>query len=203
MRCAGGILLTVFGLFLLLPFVASAQVIQKWKKPDGSLYFGNKPPPGSTKIGETGFPAPARPKPPSQKEAEPEPPPGGDAFSAKASNARTRIERALKGKSARLTEIRVRIEDVKSLQPQGHPSTVATQQDVAALSRFQSRKEEMLRDLRAEQRKVYGDIADLWKQFEVLNEDVLERYGHEPDWWRSWIICAGCPSRSEAESELR
>lgn len=34
--------------------VASAQSIQKWKTPDGKLYFGDKPPAGSTKIGEEG-----------------------------------------------------------------------------------------------------------------------------------------------------
>ena len=33
---------------------AQSQTIQKWKTPDGTLYFGDKPPAGSMKIGEEG-----------------------------------------------------------------------------------------------------------------------------------------------------
>ena len=174
--------------------LASAQVIQKWKAPDGSLYFGDKPPAGSTKIGEEGSAAPAAPAPAAAA--------SDDAFSANASNARTRIENALKDDSTHLEEIHEQIENVGNIQPQGDPNRIATQQDVADVQNFQSKKNEALRQLRAKERKTYADIAGLWKAFDKLNADVVEHYGREPDWWRSRIDC-GCPTRAEAERALR
>jgi hypothetical protein len=46
----------LIGATLLAALVGSAQsqTIQKWKTSDGKLYFGDKPPAGSTKIGEEG-----------------------------------------------------------------------------------------------------------------------------------------------------
>jgi hypothetical protein len=45
-RLALGLTIGLFG----LAAVASADAIQKWRVPDGSLYFGDHPPPGSTLI---------------------------------------------------------------------------------------------------------------------------------------------------------
>jgi hypothetical protein len=44
-----------------LSAVAAAQSIEKWKTPDGKLYFGDRPPAGSTKVDE--YKECARPSP--------------------------------------------------------------------------------------------------------------------------------------------
>lgn len=172
----------LFGI-VLATTIADAQVIQKWKKPDGSLYFGNKPPAGSVKIGETGFPVPTRRASSSSdvRGASPEATPAD--FSVQATSARKKIERTLRDNAARLTEIRDRMKEVSNLQVKS--------------------KADMLNDLEAERRKRYAAIADAWAAFENLNAKVVERYGEEPDWWRSTIICGACPTREEAAAASR
>lgn len=41
----------VCALFLFCAAIASAEAVQKWRTPEGELYFGDKPPPGSQKLG--------------------------------------------------------------------------------------------------------------------------------------------------------
>ena len=62
----------------------------------------------------------------------------------------------------------------------------------------------MMRDLRSEERKTYAAIVDLWKHLADLDAEVNERYGGKaPDWWRGSVSCSACPSRYEAENELK
>jgi hypothetical protein len=191
--------------FAFVAVTANAQVIQKWKTPDGSLYFGDKPPAGSTKTGEEGSAAAAAtkdedaPMPASTSAAARD----DDGFSVKLSNARTKIERALRQDAARLTEIRGHIDNVKRMELRGDPNGVASGYDIAETANFQAKKEQALRDLNAQEREAYADIGSLWKAFDDLNADVREHYGREPDWWRSRIECGECPSRLEAENALR
>jgi len=125
-------------------------------------------------------------------------------FSVRASRARSEIERALKRDSDHLWEILDQIDKVKSLEAKGDPNFVASQQDLADLANFQARKAETLQELTAAERRTYAAIADRWRDFDELNTKVLEHYGGKgPDWWRSALSCANCPSKEEAENALK
>ena len=87
------------GLAIVLSLVviasASAQAIQQWKTPDGTLFFGDRPPAGSTRVGEVG-----------SDSQPPEPVLSLKTFSAKASQSRNELEQALRRNSDRLWAIR-------------------------------------------------------------------------------------------------
>ena len=180
-------------LSLLLVASVSAQSIQKWKTPDGELFFGDRPPAGSTKVGEVGS---------TSRTAEPGLP--EKTFAAQASHSRNEVERALKRASDRLWDIRDQLDKVENLEPKDDPEFVMSQQDAVDVAAFQAKKTETLRELKAAERKSYAAIADLWKRFDELTAKVAERYGRKsPDWWRGTLACPNCPSSDEAQEALR
>ena len=186
---------------LVLSGTARALVI--CTMPDGNTYAGDKAPPGCNVKNQYHAPADEPARAPAEgldaahKRAD-------DGFSVGASRARTEIERALNQDAAHLEEVRDKIERIRSIEPQGDPNFLATQQDVTDLANFQSRKTETLQDLKTEERKALAAMVDRWKAFDELNAKVVEYYGgHEPDWWRNTVSCPKCPSRYEAESTLK
>lgn len=169
-----------------------AQTIQKWRTPDGRLFFGDRPPPGSTKVGEVG--KDSRP---------PEPVLSEQAFTAKATQSRYEIERGLKQQSDRLWEIQRQLDRVEALEPTDDPDYVVSQRSEADLAAFRAKKAETLRELEAAKRRSCAAIVDLWKQFDALNEKIAQRYGGQwPAWWQRTLDCPTCPSRDEAERAL-
>jgi hypothetical protein len=174
--------------------VADAQAIQKWKTPDGKLYFGDRPPAGSTKIGEEGsneLPA---------GESFPESPPPSaeqEKLSIDVSRERARIEKALNDNAERLEEIDKEIAEV-----QRSPNLVPAWMERRA--GVKNEKADTLRELGSQKRTTLETIANLWKRFDQLDAKVKKAYeGNPPDWWRSTLSCAKCPTRSEAENSLR
>ena len=180
-------------LSLLVVASASAQAIQKWKTPDGTLFFGDRPPPGSVRVGEVG-----------SDSQQPEPVPSLKTFAAKASESRSELEQALRRDSDRLWEIRDQLDKVDSLKPKDDPEFVMSEQEATDLAAFQARKAETLRKLREAERKSYAEIANLWKSLDELSSKVASRYGGKsPDWWQDKVDCQNCATREEAEDALK
>jgi len=161
------------------------------------MYFGDRPPPGSTKIGQEGSKdSPASSdsssSAPSAARSETE-----DALSVEASRQRTAIERALNEQAGRLLEVRKHLSEAEQ-QPDGFSRRVT---NYAAGS---PTKQDTVRSLREDEQKVLGEIVAQWKKFEELNDRVYKSHGGSaPDWWRNRITCSACPSRAEAESALQ
>src|SRR5262249_32015023 len=144
------------GLAVILSLVvvasASAQAIQKWKTPDGTLFFGDRPPAGSIKVGTVG------------SDSQPaEPVLSLKTFAAKASQSRIEMEQALRQNSDRLWEIRDQLDKVESLKPKDDPEFVMSEQRATDLAAFQARKTETIRRLKEAERTRYSAIANLWK----------------------------------------
>jgi hypothetical protein len=172
---------------------ASAQAIQQWKTPDGTLFFGDRPPAGSIKVGEVG--SDLQP---------PEPVLSPKAFAAKASQSRTELELALRRNSDRLWDIRDQLDKVERLRPKDDPEFVMSEQEAKDVSAFQTRKAETLRRLRDAERKSWSTIANLWKSLDELSSKVASRYGGKsPDGWPDKIDCPNCASREDAENALK
>jgi hypothetical protein len=172
---------------------ASPQAIQKWKTPDGELFFGDRPPAGSTKVGEVGDAS----RPPEARLSE-------ETFSAEVRQSRNEAERALKRASDRLWEIRDQLDKVESLEPKDDPEFVMSQRDAADLAAFQTKKAETLRRLKAAEQRSYAAIVGIWKTLDELNAKVAGRYGgKQPDWWQGTLACPNCPSSDEAQEALR
>jgi hypothetical protein len=181
----------ILSLLLLAP--GSAQSIQKWRTPGGTLFFGDRPPAGSTRVGEVGGAA---------RVAEPEP--SKETFAAKASQTRAEMERALRQGSDRLWDVRDQLDKVENLEPRDDPEFVMSRQEATDLAAFEAKKAETLRGLKVAQRRSYAAIANLWKGLDELNAKVAERYdGKAPGWWQGTPSCPNCPSREEAEEALR
>jgi hypothetical protein len=173
---------------------ARAETIQKWMTPDGKLYFGDRPPAGSTKMGEEGShepPANGSSQEGTPRSAEQE------RFSIDVSRERTKIEKALNNNAERLEEVDKQIAEV-----QRSPNVVPPWMERRA--GFKNEKAETVLRLESQKRTMLAATADLWKRFDKLDAQVKKAYdGKAPDWWRSTLSCPKCPSRSEAESSLR
>jgi hypothetical protein len=177
--------------------IATGDVIQKWRTPGGGLYFGDRPPPGSTKIGQEG--SKSAPESDSSLSTVTSPPrsESDDALSVEASRQRTAIERALNQDAARLEEVKKQITEAER-QPDTFSRRVTNYASGVPV------KQDVLRSLHEDEQKVLSDIASQWKKFDELNQRVIASHGgNAPDWWRSRITCAACPSRAEAESALQ
>jgi hypothetical protein len=184
-----------------LTLSGTANALVLCTTPDGKTYVGDKPPPGCQVKSsyQSALEAPAP-----DNAVDPTAGPSTDDLSVRASRARTEIERDLNKDADSLEEVRKRIDEVERAEPQGSSNYFATQQDVADVANFQSRKAAALKDLRDAERKTLADIAALWKAFDELNADVAEHYGgKQPDWWRHTLSCSKCPTRYEVESALR
>jgi hypothetical protein len=186
----------LIGATLLVALVGSAQsqMIQKWKTPDGTLYFGDKPPAGSMKIGEEGSN-----EPPSNGSSQESAPRSAEQerFSIDVSRERTEIEKALNSNAERLEEVDKQIAEV-----QRAPNVVPPWMERRA--GFKNEKAETLRELWSQKRTTLATIGDLWKRFDKLDAKVKKAYdGKAPDWWRSTLSCPNCPSRSEVEDSLQ
>jgi Domain of unknown function (DUF4124) len=180
-------------LSLLVVASASAQAIQEWKTPDGTLFFGDRPPAGSIRVGEVG-----------SDSQPPEPVLSLKTFAAKASQSRNELEQALRRNSDRLWAIRDQLDKVESLKPKDDPEFVMSEQGTTDLAAFQARKAETLRRLREAERRSYSVIAGLWKSLDELNSKVASRYdGKPPDWWQDKVNCQNCATREEAEDALK
>jgi hypothetical protein len=180
-------------LSLLVVASASPQAIQQWKTPDGSLFFGDRPPAGSIKVGVVGD----DPKPP-------EPVLSAKAFAAKASQSRNELESALRRSSDRLWDIRDQLDKVEKLKPKDDPEFVMSEQEAKDLAAFQTRKAETLRRLREAERTSWSAIATLWKSLDELSSKVASRYGGKsPEGWPGKIDCPNCASREDAENALK
>lgn len=186
---------------VVLAFSGTAPALVLCTTPDGKTYVGDKPSPGC----EVKTRYESAPEAPARDNAAGAPVGASDdGLSVHASRARTQIERALNEGASKLEEIHKRIEQIQNVEPQGDPNFFATQQDVADVANFQSRKAAALKDLRDYERKTLARVADLWKAFDELEANVVKHYGGKPpDWWRHTLSCPKCPSRLEAENALK
>jgi len=162
---------------LLLAGVARGEGIHKWQTPDGRLYFGDKPPPGSKDVGTI----------PSAPESAPDD--GGhgwessmdrgldggtcdkDNMSVSASNRRGAIEKQM---CARLEHLS-RINDARS--------------KVLAANDTNTAKIEALRLIQESEREEKDNIDKLRAQFSALGALVRKCFGGTPDWWRDRLSC--------------
>jgi hypothetical protein len=165
----------------------SADPIQKWKTPSGQLYFGDHPPPGSTKVGEEHdtVPPPAAAAASAASES-----PEHAKMSVDASQRRTQIERALNRDADRLAEVRKKISDVQS-----QPNVLEPWMEKGL--GLPNEKGDSLKHLRDEQGELAAAMVKHWDEFDELDKKVRESSGGSaPDWWRK-PSCSQCPSRSE------
>jgi hypothetical protein len=174
-----------------LAAAVSADSIQKWKTPSGQLYFGDHPPPGSTKVGEEKDTAP-----PAAAEAaraasgDTNESPEHAKMSVDASQRRTQIERALNRDAERLAEVRKKISDAQS-----QPNVLEPWMEKGL--GLPNEKGDSLKQLRAEQGELAAAMVKHWDEFDELDKKVRESFGGSaPDWWRK-PSCSQCPSRSE------
>jgi len=180
-------------LSLVLGASASAQTIQEWKTPDGKLFFGDRPPSGSTKVGQVGGDS----QPPDAVLSP-------KTFAAKAGQSRSELEQALRRNSDRLWEIRDLLDKVERLAPKDDPEFVTSEQEATDAAAFEARKAETLRKLSEAERRSYSTIANLWKSLDELNSKVASRFGGKsPDWWHDKVDCQNCATREEAEDALK
>jgi hypothetical protein len=193
-RAVGIAIVGLLGALIALRSVSRADVIQKWKTPKGGLYFGDRPPPGSTKVGQEGSSEPSDSAPTSN-----ESPPSSDLdgkLSVEASRQRAAIEKALNASAVRLEEVKKKIAETERL-----PDSMGTR--MTSYADGTPTKPEALRALKAEKRKSLEEISAQWKKFDELNARVQKDHGGSaPIWWRSKLSCSACPSRSEAEKAL-
>jgi hypothetical protein len=189
-----GCLLLVGATLLGVVGSAQSQPIQKWRAPDGTLYFGDTPPPGSKKIGEEGSS-----EPPASGSPQESVPPSAEKerLSIDASRERTQIQEALNNAAARLEKLDEQIAEVERA-----PNVVPGWMERRA--GIKNEKTETLRELRSQRHATLATIADLWKRFDKLDASVRKAYqGETPIWWRSKLSCPKCPSLSDAEDALR
>ena len=183
--------------------VANAQAIQKWKTKEGTLYFGDKPPPGSTKLGEEGTNEPAPETAPATENAPaPESAPATesaprsaerDRFSNAASRERNDIEKRLNRDAERLADVREKIEQVER-----QPNVVEPWMEKGL--GLANEKGDALKKLRSEQREIASSMLKSWEQYDALDQKVRKEFaGSSPDWWRK-VSCSRCPSPSEVKS---
>src|SRR5262245_926176 len=183
-KSTGCLLLVGAAFFSAMIGSARSQMIQKWKTPDGKLYFGDTPPPGSKKIGEAGSSEPSTHEQPQESTS---PSPEKERLSVDASRERTQIEQALNKHAAHLEEIDAQIAEV-----QRAPNVVPGWMERRA--GFKNDKAETLRQLKSQKRATLTAIADLWKRFDKLDASVRKAYaGETPIWWRSTLSCPKCP----------
>jgi hypothetical protein len=164
------------------------------RPPDGKLYFGDRPPAGSTKIGEEGSN-----EPPSNGSSHETAPRSAEQerLSIDVSRERTEIEKALNDNAERLAEVDKQIAEV-----QRAPNVVPPWMERRA--GFKNENAETLRELWSQKRTTLATIGDLWKRFDKLDAKVKKAYdGKAPDWWRSTLSCPNCPSRFEVEGSLQ
>lgn len=174
-----------------------AQVIQKWKTPDGKLYFGERPPPGSTRIGQEGSNEPPASGNPEETASATPRSAEREKLSIEVSRARTQIEKALNLSADRLEDVERRTAEVER-----RPDFVAPWMERRA--NIKNERAEALLEIESQKRTTLTTIVDLWKRFDELDARVKKAYdGTAPDWWRSALNCAKCPSRREAEAALR
>ncbi len=174
--------------------LVGAEVIQKWKTADGTLYFGDKPPPGSTKVGEEGTNAPAPAAEPASEGVPVDSSPGQlterDRLSIAVSRERTGVERDLSRDAERLAEVRDKISEVERW-----PNVVEPWMEKSL--GLGTDKNAALKKLRDERRGLATSMLKSWEKYDELDKRVHEGFGGAaPDWWRK-ISCAKCPSRSE------
>ena len=184
------------GLLIAIALTADAEIIQKWKTREGQLYFGDKPPPGSTKLGEEGSkdePAPERPVP--EAAAAPEASAEQSRLSIEMSRQRKLIETALNRDAERYAEVTKQIADAERL-----PDLVEPWMEKSL--GFANEKGDMLRRLRPERREIASAMLKSWERFDELDAEVRKSYGSAPDWWRK-PTCVSCPSRSELRSAAK
>ena len=181
-------------LLISIALTADAEIIQKWKTREGQLYFGDKPPAGSTKIGEEGAKdEPAAESPvPEAAAVDPETSAEQNRLSIEMSRQRKLIETALNRDAERYAEVSKQIADAERL-----PDLVEPWMEKSL--GFANEKGDMLRRLRPERREIASAMLKSWERFDQLDAQVRKSYGSAPDWWRK-PSCAGCPSRSELRS---
>jgi hypothetical protein len=188
------IVAAIVGIMIVSSFLR-AERIQKWRTRDGKLYFGDRPPAGSTKIGEEGSDEPAVTEPPSNESSTA---PSAESMkqSIDYSRKRTEIERQLNANADRLLDIDKRIAEVEH-----EPNFVLPWMEKRA--GIQNQRAQSLQDLKSERASTLGTMVSLWKRFDELDGEVRKAYGgNAPIWWRSTLNCPKCPSRHEAESAL-
>lgn len=192
-------------LTLLTSLPISAQGIQKWKTPDGGLYFGDRPPAGSVKIGQyqeesSGtLPTQLEPNTDTSSEAIKK----DEVFSARCSNRRRDIEKRLREAAGELQRIRKEIADWKATGVGGSRDRLPSASFIADVANFQDEKRQTIEDLQKQEKEKLFDLKRAWEDLGDLRAEVSQKYGELPVWWRDKISCESCPSLAEVTKALR
>ena len=183
--------------------VAAADEIRRWRDADGQIHVeivGSGDPVDPDAAGMPLL---------STTELSPD-----EKFSIATSGRRREIEKSLKAASADLAGIEADIEKTEREQFVVYtPPTArspaeaqflldAQRNAFLAAQRFRQDREDRLRKLRRERRRRLAEITDLWERFDELREEVQERYGEKPGWWRDQLGCEGCLTAAAAAAAL-
>jgi len=137
-----------------------------------------------------------------------------EKFSTSASLRRRAIENGVKRSSAEIARLDREIAETEGKEFVVYTPPTARSPEEAqflldsqrnaflAARRFEEERSDHLRKLRRERRGELLELRDLWKGFETLREEVRDRYGRAPGWWRDRIECEGCLSKADVEQVL-
>ena len=99
---------TTVAFAIALSAVSGAQPIQKWRTPNGELYFGDRPPAGSVKVGEYQEAKPRVSEATAEAKAK-----ADNAFNAQAIRRRRRIEKDINEAADKLEAARAQLSRVR------------------------------------------------------------------------------------------
>lgn len=174
----------------LVALLACSGSIVEWRTPGGALYFGDRPPAGSTKVGVFEDAAPPG--------AEISPADGG--LSVRASLERHRIEVEMSAAAEDLARVRAQIDALRrrpkpKIGKRARGLLVLGDDGVARKPSQAARDDaERLERLGKEERADLAEITRLRHELGALASEVKREYGGTPPWWRDAVDCPRCPA---------
>jgi len=157
---------TTVAFAIALSAVSGAQPIQKWRTPNGELYFGDRPPAGSVKVGEYQEAKPRVSEATAEAKAK-----ADNAFDAQAIRRRRRIEKDINEAADKLEAARAQLSRVR----------IATRRNARGA-------------LQARESEARLRVSEYKQEFESLTEEVRRYYhGDLPPSWSPTLNCRNCP----------
>jgi hypothetical protein len=192
------------GFLLAVSSAGSADEIRKWRDPQGIIHYSVTGP-------KAGAPAASgKAQMIRGRDAS-----AAERFSVTASLQRRTIESKLGAAGDDLTKARDAIREAETRQlviyspppPQNPAQTQlvldAQRNAFLAARAFENDQAEELRRLRRRERERLREIVGLWKDFAVLDAEVLKWNRVSPAWWRGRLDCGRCPTLVEAQAALK
>jgi len=178
---------------------AAAQKLFKWTDKDGKVHYSNVAPGGegggaAEGSGVTGVeaqgsapataPSGGAPVTSEQASAAPSGDSSGgvseEAFSLQVSATRSRLKRELAAAKEQSQQADQRLAALKQELNQPTRIDLETLQRAFGPNQYTGTE---LEDLRKQKKDADARIEDIHKQYDVLRDEAVKRFGHQPSWW--------------------